>query len=879
MLVQFFRVGGTAEVRKESAITGRGPGASNGQRAESRGPTKAKRDGKGKVWSQITKATDSCKTDKLTVSTSDYSRLVATGKPLSLKEFSKRKSVRDLPCLVKVVTGGHLRLCEVCDFGQEQMVVVLEKKSMRVVTCKDHMDGSSYDVPLHTTFFHLVPYWMDAERIHPNSFGRITANELLQSKALPLVFAVSVEFEVSEHHSKKTVPVGTLLFPKEKKRSKDRRQGVLRTKSESGEMVLITPDCNGRFSILACDVKLSLQQAITHLKVPFTMQTFSDCDTLYVDVVTVTVERVHKEEVLIGMMKTAEGSTCDDAAAYSRMVELPVSLDLTVVTMMPNQQEMLYQNYDLALAKYCGGMCQTAKLSSSPADRVAVASSPVHLTSPGKLAVQSTPSTPVLPSTTLQLSVATPNRNEHRHFLASQQLAPPHPTVGEIEDEQPPDADIDSYEAMPTPANQEMASHSKVKAWTSFRSEQPPFADNPLFMKKEDFVQRMGKEVGIMKAPESPPLDVARVSCTVEIPLSLSLPVVPKQENIPDHIYDIAHSDHYNKVLCQPVKSHNMCVDDGVVMTPNPAYIDISMATTYNMKAEPRTHSASFAEDEMPVPSAGLLPSTPLQLSLAAQSNSEEHVYEPIDNNEANPTAAANQQMAPPSSDSRVADSPFSDQLTCDDAVIDYSEETTTSTHQQEAKTKSNAAESPCDHSAHAVAIDYYETMPTVIELYERMPTSANRQLVPPQVAHTPFESGQSSSEALAVDYYEAMPTAETYPGFEASGTPFKSEQSLSGENEHPSMIQDGSVDNTGTNIAYLKKMQREDILHLLDAMNLSVYKKAFEQEQIDGETMTRLSGDVLIELGVSNCLHRLRLMRIVSGQTCASSYICISGP
>ena len=62
-----------------------------------------------------------CKTGKLIVSTSDY-RLVATGKPLSLKEFSKRKSVRDLPCLVKVVAGAHLRLCEVCDFGQEQMV-------------------------------------------------------------------------------------------------------------------------------------------------------------------------------------------------------------------------------------------------------------------------------------------------------------------------------------------------------------------------------------------------------------------------------------------------------------------------------------------------------------------------------------------------------------------------------------------------------------------------------------------------------------------------------------------------------------------------------------------------------------------------------------
>ena len=119
-----------------------------------------------------------------------------------------------------------------------------------------------------------------------------------------------------------------------------------------------------------------------------------------------------------------------------------------------------------------------------------------------------------------------------------------------------------------------------------------------------------------------------------------------------------------------------------------------------------------------------MLPSTPLQLSAAAQSNSEEHVYDSIDNYETKPTTVANQQIAPPSSESRVADTPFSDQLTCDGAVIKYYEESPISTHQQEAKTKSNAAETPfnSDHSAHAVAIDYYETIPTVID---RMSSSA----------------------------------------------------------------------------------------------------------------------------------------------------------
>ena len=55
---------------------------------------------------------------------------------------------------------------------------------------------------------------------------------------------------------------------------------------------------------------------------------------------------------------------------------------------------------------------------------------------------------------------------------------------------------------------------------------------------------------------------------------------------------------------------------------------------------------------------------------MAAQSNSEEHVYDSIDNYEANPTAVENQQIAPPSSESRVADTPFSDQLTCDGAQL-----------------------------------------------------------------------------------------------------------------------------------------------------------------------------------------------------------------
>ena len=544
--------------------------ANDGLCVESRGLANAKKDGRGKAWSQSTnKQVDSFTQDVLrSVSTSDF-ELLATGKPLSLKEFSKGKSVRDLPCLVKVVAGGHRSLCDLYSFGQEHLFVVLEKKSMRVVTCKSHMDGSSYAVPLHTSIFHLVPYWMDTEGSRPRSFGRITANELLLSRVLPPVIAVVGEFEVNEHHSKKTVPVGTLLFPKEKELLEDQRQWVLHAKSNCG-MVQITPDCNGRFSILARDVRLSLQQALDHLKPPFTMRTVSDCDTLYVNVVT--VENVHKEDVFIGVMKSTDGTSLDDIAAFSRIVEMPISFNLTVVTMVPKQKEILGQIYDFVLSEY-------------------------------------------------------------------------------------------------------------------------------------------------------------------------------------------------HKVVCSPAKEPPVkAAADSVFMASNPAYIDIPMASDH-MKEELRAHPGSSTETALHAFTAKECPNNPLQsLAFADPYLKEEHIYDAIGN---------------------------------------------------------------------------YSTLP------------------------------------IAVVHQKATLESES------------AETSLGSEPSHPSSIDKvstaGSIkkgssveESADANIAYLKMMERDDILHLLDAMNLSAYKEAFEEKQIDGETMACLSADMLIELGMSKSLHRIRLMKIISGRTSASSFITI---
>ena len=644
------------------------------------------------------------------VSASDF-ELLTTGKPLSLKEFSKGKSVRDFPCLVKMV-AGHSSLCEYYSFSKEQMFVVLEKKSMLVVTCKGQVDGSSYAVPLNTTAFRLVPYWMDTERVRPNSFGKITANELLQSKALPPVLAVSVEFEVGEHLSKKTVPVGTLLFPKEKKQLKDQRQWVLHVKSKCGEMVQITSDCKGLFSILARDVRLSLQQAIDHLKVPFSMRTVSDCDTLYVS--AVTVEKVHKEDVFIGMMKSTDGTSLDDIAAFSRIVEIPVSFNLTVVTMVPKQKEILGQIYDFVLSEYSGAMQRPVRSPSKPPSRVIMAPNPAYIASmptnhekKANFTNHEKAKFSAHPASSARARVATPP-----YRVASDPYREEH--IYDV---------VDNYKALPTAVNLQM-----------------------------------------------PSLDakVARTPLNSSLPSSDAAAAVEYYEEMPT-------------------------VADQVVSP------DSKVEETLLERAQPPSDAAAAVEDyEVMLPAADRVVST----------------------------------------DSKVEETPF------------------------------EIAQSSSDAAA---AVEDYEVM---------LPAADRVVSTDSKVEETPLEGASSSSHAADIEYYEDLPAAATEqtmpPDSEAAGTVFGSEQSLSKENVPTSMTQDGCVEEAVTNIAYLKKMQNGDILHLLDAMNLSVYKEAFEQEQIDGETMACLSDDMLIELGVSKSLHRLRLMKIISGGTSASSFSSI---
>ena len=69
-------------------------------------------------------------------------------------------------------------------------------------------------------------------------------------------------------------------------------------------------------------------------------------------------------------------------------------------------------------------------------------------------------------------------------------------------------------------------------------------------------------------------------------------------------------------------------------------------------------------------------------------------------------------------------------------------------------------------------------------------------------------------------------------------------------------------------------------ILNLLDAMGMEKYKDAFTKEYINGELLLECDDDILEQdLGVSPRLHRVRLMKIITGRHSAQELLTGEDP
>ena len=75
-------------------------------------------------------------------------------------------------------------------------------------------------------------------------------------------------------------------------------------------------------------------------------------------------------------------------------------------------------------------------------------------------------------------------------------------------------------------------------------------------------------------------------------------------------------------------------------------------------------------------------------------------------------------------------------------------------------------------------------------------------------------------------------------------------------------------------NKACLKSLSREDILRLLDKMNLSQHMASFQEEQVNGEVLSILTGDDLKELGVMKGVQLKRLLQLIAGTMSAKDIL-----
>ena len=56
--------------------------------------------------------------------------------------------------------------------------------------------------------------------------------------------------------------------------------------------------------------------------------------------------------------------------------------------------------------------------------------------------------------------------------------------------------------------------------------------------------------------------------------------------------------------------------------------------------------------------------------------------------------------------------------------------------------------------------------------------------------------------------------------------------------------------------------------------MSLKLYQETFRREQVNGEILSECDEEVLMnDLGVSSKLHRMRLMKVISGKFTVSNF------
>ena len=267
------------------------------------------------------------------------------GKAMMLKEFCSQK--KTLPCLIKV-TQGYTSLCDRYSLGTGQLLVAMELEEIDTVRIKsDFADGTQYDVPLQTDAFTVLP----AVAPQYSTEGIIRPLQLLECEILPKVIQVASATNITTVKGRK-IQSGALLFPQEvKKKTRKTEKHLLVARLEDGSVVEINSKCGGGFiaSRSAAD-NLSLSTAVQCIKLPFECTLKPLEDDIFCN--HVTMESVRKELFLFGVMKVSDGSIQDDVNSFQQLSEVPGNLEISVVVMVPKDEDVLENIYESAQSYY-----------------------------------------------------------------------------------------------------------------------------------------------------------------------------------------------------------------------------------------------------------------------------------------------------------------------------------------------------------------------------------------------------------------------------------------------------------------------------------------------------------------------------------------------
>ena len=265
------------------------------------------------------------------------------GKVMTLKEFCSQK--KTLPCLMKV-TQGYTSLCDRYSLGTGQLLVAIELREIDTVRLKGGFaDGTDYDIPLQSDAFTVLPSAdprYSTEKI-------IRPLQLLECESLPIVIQAASNITTVKGRKLQS---GTLLFPQElKKKTKRLEKRLLVAKLEDGSVVEINSECGGSFIVgRSAAHNLNLSTAAKCIKLPFECTLKPLEDDIFCN--RVTIESVHKEVFLFGVMKLSDGSIEDDVYSFQQLSEVPGNLEISVVVMVPKDEDILENIYESAQSYY-----------------------------------------------------------------------------------------------------------------------------------------------------------------------------------------------------------------------------------------------------------------------------------------------------------------------------------------------------------------------------------------------------------------------------------------------------------------------------------------------------------------------------------------------